>query len=50
LKKDGLDILANGPGYGNVDGSEPVLVDGLLYVRKLSTGDGNLSCYDLRTK
>jgi len=62
IKDDGVDMLARGPadsyfvwneaGYG----SEPVLVDGLLYLRKfISTSDGtrnesNLACYDMRAK
>jgi len=49
LKENGMEILARGT--GDTHGSEPVLVDGLLYVRKFdSSKEGNLSCYDLRSK
>jgi outer membrane protein assembly factor BamB len=54
LKQDGLDILAKGISYGDVDVSEPVLVDGMLYVRNLSANYNQntsiLSCYYLRAK
>lgn len=55
----GVTVLAQGPGF-EVEGGEPVLVDGRLYVRQIALrhsaqnegrgpyAKGNLICYDLR--
>ena len=61
LSDTGVKVLAQGPGFER-EGSEPVLVDGRLYVRQValrhsfqnesngSYGRGNLICYDLRAR
>lgn len=51
LKDDGVVVQARAKDLGT-QGGEPVLVDGRLFVRRADcrTGNGNLTCLDLRPK